>query len=431
MHDVRGKRVTVAGLGRFGGQLAAAKWLVEQGANVLVTDTAPANSLTESIEQLRHLPIEWRLGEHVEADFTTADLIVASPAIPPASRYLSAAREAQVEIITEIMLFIERCPATIVGVTGTKGKSTTTMLLEAMLRPNFRVFAGGNIGRSLLPDLSQISKQDIVVLELSSFMLHYLKTMKWSPHIAVITMVTADHIEWHLTREGYVADKHAILQFQRPDDFAVINEECVTSQTFSTAGRIIPFSGHGEPFEVIIPGEHNQQNVQAAFTAASLLGVSRDVAQRAIRQIPSLPHRLSLVHEHNGVRYFDDSIATIPEAAIAALAAFPPRKVIQIVGGSNKKKLPFTALCEALIGRAKAALCIGETGDEIAKSLENGGETLLPVYRCGDLAAAIKIAKTIATEGDIVLLSTGCASYDQFTNFEARGNLFAKLACET
>jgi UDP-N-acetylmuramoylalanine--D-glutamate ligase len=183
-------------------------------------------------------------------------------------------------------------------------------------------------------------------------------------------------------------------------------------------------------FDTLIPGEHNQQNVQAAFAAAHLLGVSRESAQQAIRKIPSLPHRLSLVHECKGVRYFDDSIATIPEAAVAALAAFPPRKVIQIVGGSNKKKLPFDGLCAALIERAKAALCVGETGGQIEQMLTSGGETLMPVYRCSDLAAALKIAKTIAVEGDIVLLSTGCASYDQFTNFQERGHQFAKLARE-
>lgn len=429
MEDYRNKRVTVAGLGRFGGNIAAARWLVEQGAKVLITDQTPADKLTDSIRQLDALPIEWRLGEHRREDFTETDCIVATPAIAPANPYLIAARQAGVPIVTEIMLFIERCPATIIGITGTKGKSTTTALLGEMLKTQFNTFVGGNIGRSLLPELPQIAKKDIVVLELSSFMLHYLREMKWSPHIAVVTMLAADHLDWHGTPEAYLNDKRVILEFQRPDDFAVLNEGCAISHTFATEARIIPFGTKGRvPFELNIPGQHNQLNAQAAFTAAHLLGVNRNAAQAAIREFPGLPHRLALVHEENGVRYFDDSIATIPEAAIAALDSFPTKKVIQIVGGHDKG-LPFTAMCHALIERAKAILCIGATGEKIADILtQSQYQGAASTYRCGDLATAMKIARHIAVSGDVVLLSTGCASYGQFVNFQERGEEFGRLA---
>src|SRR5438105_3634492 len=197
MLPLQAKRVTVAGLGRFGGQIAAARWLVQQGAKVTVTDKESREKLAESVQQLSELPIQWRLGEHVKDDFTTADLIVASPAIPLSNEYLSAARAAGVPITTEIRLFIERCPAKIVGVTGTKGKSTTTAMLGRILKEKYTAWVGGNIGKSLLADLPQIQPDHLAVLELSSFMLEYLEEAEFSPHVAVVTMIAPDHLDRH------------------------------------------------------------------------------------------------------------------------------------------------------------------------------------------------------------------------------------------
>ena len=429
--QLRGKRVTVAGLGRFGGQIAAARWLTQQGARVLVTDQASPDKLAESVRQLEGTGVEFRLGEHREEDFTATDLIVASPAIPPSNRYLQAARAAGVPITAEIRLFIERCPATIVGITGTKGKSTTTAMLGQILSRRFKTWVGGNIGHSLLLELDQIDKSHFVVLELSSFMLEHLGTMKWSPHVAVVTMVAADHLDWHGSREAYVNAKANIVRFQRPDDFAVLNEEDPGSIALEgqTRARVIRFGTRDRrPLELILPGKHNQSNAQAAFAAAYQLGVGRDDAQDALRSFRGLPHRLELVHEENGIRWFNDSIATIPEAAVAALDSFPAKRVIQIVGGYDKG-LPMTAMCNALLERAKAVLCIGATGNRLAEMMS---ESPLPgsaaVYQCGDLATAVGMARRLATSGDVVLLSTGCASYDQFVNFEERGLAFAKLA---
>lgn len=433
MQEVRGKRVTVAGLGRFGGQIAAARWLVQQGARVLVTDQASPEKLADSIRQLEGHPIELRLGEHREEDFTNADLIVASPAIPPTNKYLQAARAAGVPITTEIRLFIERCPATILGVTGTKGKSTTTAMLGEILRRRFTTWVGGNIGHSLLPELEKIEKTHLVVLELSSFMLEHLGVMRWSPHVAVVTMIAADHLDWHGSREAYVAAKTNIVRHQRPDDFAVLNEEDPGSIALQiqTNARVIRFGVKDRrPLGLILPGMHNQSNAQAAFAAAYALGVGRDDAEEALRAFPGLPHRLQLVHEENGIRYFNDSIATVPEAAIAALESFPPKRVIQIVGGYDKG-LPLVAMCNALVERAKAVLCIGGTGHTIAAMMSGSPHpAAASVYDCGDLATAMRIAKQTAAPGDVVLLSPGCASYDQFVNFEQRGEMFTKLARE-
>lgn len=430
MFDVRNKRVTVAGLGKFGGQIAAAKWLVQNGAKVLVTDRTPAEKLADSIKALDALPIEFRLGEHCEGDFTSADLVVATPAIPPQNAYVAAARTAGVPVTTEIQLFIERCPARILGVTGTKGKSTTTALLGRMLATKHAVHVGGNIGRPLLLDLPKIRQSDLVVLELSSFMLEYLRGLAWSPHVAVVTMLATDHVDWHGSAAAYLDAKKTILKHQRPKDFAVLPNGMPHTDELAclTRGRVVLFDTKGEPFELKAPGWHNQFNCKAAFAAAEVMGVSFGAAQAAVRDFAGLPHRLQLVHEAGGVRWFNDSIATIPEAAIAALESFAPSTVLQIVGGSDKG-LPFTGLANALCQRAKAVLCIGATGPAIGRLVaecDAGGRAR--VHACGDLPAAVARAKEIAAPGDVVLLSTGCASYDQFANFEQRGDDFARLA---
>jgi UDP-N-acetylmuramoylalanine--D-glutamate ligase len=430
MRELRNQRVVVAGLGKFGGQIAATKWLIEQGARVLVTDKSPADKLASSRKELEGLPVEYRLGEHRAEDFTGADLIVTSPAIPPHNEFLAAARNAGVPITTEVRLFLERCPARVIGVTGTKGKSTTTTLLGRMLSARFTTHVGGNIGRPLLLDLPKITRDDIVVLELSSFMLEYLRDMNWSPQVAVVTMLAVDHVDWHGSAEAYLDAKRLILKSQKSTDIAVLPEGMPSTSDLLnvTRGRVILFNTSGRPFELRVPGAHNQFNCRAAWAAAQAMGIEFDEAQSAVRDFAGLPHRLQLVHEADGVRWFNDSIATIPEAAIAALDSFPRRTVLQIVGGSDKG-LPFTALAAALCERAKATLCIGATGEKIMSLIGNSlTHGCSAVYNCGDLKTAMKMAKSIAGAGDVVLLSPGCASYDQFDNFEQRGNEFARLA---
>jgi UDP-N-acetylmuramoylalanine--D-glutamate ligase len=440
MESMAGKRVTVFGLGRFGGGIGVARWLAGQGARVVVTDQQPAEKLADSVAALRDAPVgvqsigfhpfefhpfEFHLGQQRAEDFAKVDLVVASPAIPPTNPMLAIARDAGTPVTTEIRLFVERCPGTILGVTGTKGKSTTSAMLGRMLATRFTTHVGGNIGGSLLDKLPAIGASDLVVLELSSYMLHHLGQCRWSPHIAVVTMIGVDHVEWHGSAEAYVEAKKNILRFQRPDEYAVINDEDPGAAAFASLapGKVIRYRV-GRPFSLLTPGRHNQLNAHGAFAAASIMGITWDQAQAALRDFPGLPHRLQLVHEAGGVQYFDDSIATIPEAAIAALDSFPPKKVIQIVGGYDNHA-PLTALITALVERAKAILCIGQRGPEISRLAEEGTSLhAAATYNCGDLPTAVKVAKSIAVPGDIVLLSTGCKSYDQFVNFEQRGDCF-------
>jgi UDP-N-acetylmuramoylalanine--D-glutamate ligase len=424
-----GKRVTVAGLGHFGGGIGVTQWLCSQGAKVLVTDLLPAEKLADALRQLEGLPIELRLGEHREDDFAGADLVVASPALPPHNRYLQSARAAGKQITTEIRLFIERCPAKIIGVTGTKGKSTTTAMLGRILSRMTRTWVGGNIGKSLLADLKSIDASDLVVLELSSYMLEHLREMRFSPHVAVVTMIASDHLAWHGSLEAYIDAKRNIIRFQGPDDVAVLNEENPPAAGFAAEapGRIIYFGlKNRRKFELLVPGEHNQLNAQAAFAAATIFGADFTMAQAALSDFAGLPHRLQRIAEIAGVAYYNDSIATIPDAAMAALESFPPKKVIHIVGGYGAD-IPITAMCAQIVARAKVVLCIGQTGPAIAEMLEQSSlQNAAASYRCGDLATAVSIARQIAVKGDIVLLSPGFKSFDQYVNFEQRGEEFVK-----
>jgi UDP-N-acetylmuramoylalanine--D-glutamate ligase len=435
MQQVHGKNVTVAGLGRFGGGVAVARWLVRQGAKVLVTDRDGPDKLADSVAQLAGEPIEYRLGEHRTGDFARADLVVASPAIPPSNPYLLAAAAAGVPVTTEIRLFIERCPARIVGVTGTKGKSTTASMLARMLASGFTTHLGGNIGLSLLDKLPTMRADDVVVLELSSFMLDYLGRVGWSPAVALVTMIGVDHVEWHGSREAYVAAKTNIVRFQRLGDTAVLCAEDAGAMALAdvcrkTGAKVIAYRV-GKPIELTLLGAHNQLNAAGAMAAAGAMGIDSDKAAKAVRDFEALPHRLRPVHAAAGVTFYDDSIATVPESAMAAVESFPPRTVIQIVGGYNAKA-DIEKMCGRLAQRAKAVLCIGDTGDAIVammekKRAETGGGAEPIVQRCANLGLAVQKARDIARDGDVVLLSPGCKSYDQFTNFEKRGEEFSRL----
>ncbi len=282
-----------------------------------------------------------------------------------------------------------------------------------------RTWFGGNIGKSLLPDVDKIKPDDLVLLELSSFMLEHLGQMKWSPHVAVLTMLSTDHLDWHGSEQNYLQAKQNIVRFQTADDFLVLNEDDPAAQSFrTTRAKIIPV--RSEPrFALKLAGEHNQLNAQTAFAAAQLVGVDWPSAQASITDFKGLPHRLQMVRDWRGVQFVNDSISTIPQAAIAALCSFANGKVIQIVGGSGKKDLPMDAMCVALGDRAQAILCIGETAEQIA--------SMLPpqkTYLCHTLQIAVEKAAELATDGDVVLLSPGHPSYDQFKNFESRGHAF-------
>lgn len=441
-------RVTVMGLGRFGGGVGVTRWLAARGARLTVTDEAPAEKLSDSLAEIADIGATLHLGGHVEGDFTQADLVVVNPAVPPASRFLHAALQAGVPVTTEINLFVERCRGRTIGVTGSVGKSTTTAMIGHILERTYaggRTWVGGNIGRSLLDALPQIAPEDIVVLELSSFQLERTAAVRWSPHVAVITNIAPNHVDWHGDFAAYVDAKLNILRFQPPGqprvvlgDSPLLHEACEQRglklgsawRVALTGGAAAARRGDGRTLawpelRLLVPGRHNLENAAAALTAAHELGVPEAAAAAALGDFAGLPHRLQRVGERGGVTYFNDSKATTPEAAITALEAFE-QPVLVILGGYDKH-IDLTPAAEAAARRARFAACVGQTGPQIAEAIARRGGRA-QVFDTFD--AAVGACRREARPGEVVLLSPACASWGMFSDYRERGERFARLVME-
>ena len=458
--DLAGKRVTVMGLGRFGGGIGVTRWLAGRGADVLVTDLEPATELTSSIEKIQDLidrgSVTLRLGEHNVSDFTTSDLVVANPAVPRPweNRFLRAAEAAGKPITTEMTLLIDHLPPALrertVGITGSVGKSTTTAMIHHALgaavgqdagRAGERVALGGNIGGSLLPELETFDERTWLVLEISSAMLYWLeRTLErtWSPRVGVFTNLSPNHIDWHGDLEHYTRCKLALFSHQRPQDFAVLGEN-VWSFAGRSKGRTIRIDPAQFTGELKVPGAHNRVNAAAALAACRALcpDAKPETLAAALASFPGLAHRLQLAYEHRPrgggatLRFYNDSKSTTPESAlkaIEAVASMPgvSRRQVHLIAGGYDKGSDLTPVAEA--GAELGGLyTIGATGPKIAAIAgEIGGEARL-AYDCGTLENAVTRAVGRMAPGDVLLLSPGCASWDQFTNFEERGELFIQL----
>jgi len=450
----RGQRVTVVGLAREG--VALVRFLVAAGARVTVSDARDPERLAPSLAAIADLSVCLSLGGHDDAAFADADWVFVSPGVPPDLPPLAAARKRGVRISSATELFFQLCPAPIVGITGSSGKTTTTTLIGEMLKAQGTrpVFVGGNIGRPLLDDLPAITAEALVVMELSSFQ---LEPMRQSPHMAVLTNVTPNHLDRHGTMERYIAAKQQILRYQSPADFAVLNADDPVSAASREvgAGQPLFFSRRwsvevgadledgwfickrpgGPPervclaMEARIPGAHNQENVLAAIAACGALGVPVAVMAQVVRDFPGVPHRLQLVAERAGVRYYNDSIATAPERTLAALRVFAAP--VLLIAGGRDKHLPWEELAERIVQQVRVLLLIGEAMPLIIAAVEQAQrrvplveQRLARVERCASLEEAVTLAADLAVPGDIVLLSPGCASYDQFQDFEERGQRF-------
>ncbi len=418
-------RVTVMGLGRFGGGLGVTRWLAAQGAKVLVTDLARADSLGQPLRELQPLletgAVTTRLGEHRTDDFRGADLIVANPAVPRPweNPHLNAARDAGVPITTEIRLLIERLPRErVFGITGTAGKSTTAaMIHHALGRANLRSHLGGNIGGSLLAALETIRPTDWIVLELSSFMLWWLdegaghrNDAAWSPHIAVLSNLAPNHLDWHGTFEAYAAAKENIFAGQSRSDHAIRGE---TAGTFSA-----------DTIPLRIPGEHNQRNARLALEAVHrATGLPPAALAPLLDDFAGLPHRLQLVAEHDGRRFYNDSKSTTPGATELAVRSFGAAGRVHLIAGGHDKGSDLYSIA-ALASELAGLYTIGATGKKLAEAA--GGEPRRAWF-AGTLDCAVERAMKRMNAGDVLLLSPGCASWDQFAHYEERGEHFASL----
>ncbi len=459
---LQGLRVTLMGLGLFGGGVGAARFLAERCARVTVTDLRNARQLGESIRALDGLPVEYRLGGHDQRDFREAELVVAGPGVPRTSPHLRLAAAAGVPITSPMNIFLALCKGRVAAVTGSNGKSTTTALLAGMCREGGRrVWLGGNIGISLLPSVDTIDEHDLVVLELSSFQLQDAATIQWSPHVAVVTNITPNHLDRHGTFADYVAAKKNIVRWQGRGDFVVLNAGNEVLRMWTGQGlkaHVVVFGGGAGQecpegvrcvdgrvlwcskgrqecmfrHEVIpLPGHHNVENAMAAAAAARLLGIGSASVQAALRDFVGLEHRLELVGDSGCLRYYNDSYSTTPESTVAAIDSFPGP--IALIAGGYDKKLDTAPIAAAVARRAAIVVTIGQTGPRLARQCRRAGAIAgreVLVREAEGLRDAVQLAGRLSPPGTSVLFSPGCASYDMFENCRERGRLFRQVVLE-
>lgn len=454
--------VTVLGLGRFGGGAAATRFLVEQGAVVTVTDLRPAAELADVLTGLQDLPLaRLELGGHPPDVFADCRMLVVNPAVPPGHAGVESARARGAEITTEIALFLRHQRGRVIGVTGSNGKSTTTGLIQHLLaRAGHSAWLGGNIGISLLPRLSEIESSHWVVLELSSFQLELLRPRRFRPEVAVLTNFSPNHLDWHGSLAAYRLAKQSLFASQLPADCSIVpipvtdepggtdswrvrgrrhefgTEDSGTDGAFFEGDTLILRTRNGRVEDCLplsvpahLPGVHNRCNVAAAACAAWLAGAAPTDFAAALQSWRPLPHRLQCVAERSGRQFWNDSIATTPESAIAALQHASGRAVL-MAGGYDKGQ-DLQSLADAICRHARGVVLMGQTADKLLHHLQNSATlTPPPALIAPNFPTAFQLAVEMSRPGDMVLLSPGCASYGWFRDYRDRGDQFTRLAQE-
>jgi UDP-N-acetylmuramoylalanine--D-glutamate ligase len=449
---LRGRRVLVMGLGLLGGGVAAARYAVEQGAaEVVATDLRSAEVLAPSLEKLAGLPIRYVLGRHDEADFTSVDVVVRNPGVPRGSPYLALAAQAGARVEMELAWFFRACRGRIAGITGTRGKTTTTALLHHILtHAGLDPLLGGNLGGietlSLLP---AITPERWVVLELGNFMLEGLHTVRRSPQVAIFTNLLPDHLNAYTSMEEYGEAKASIFRYQQSGDVALFNADNDYTRRYAEqapAASVWLYSPEravawrrDQPQDarsfayadaIRLRGAHNWGNVQAAALAAELIGVDAARIRAAVASFVGVPHRLEVVRVLDGVTYVNDSASTAPVAGLAALRSF--EEPLVLICGGNSKNLDFSELAQEVAARAKAVVLLkGNATEPFAEAVRAAARELGrpdPTHGPFDaLAHAVAEARALAAPGDVVLLSPGFTSFGMFLNEFDRGNQYREL----
>jgi UDP-N-acetylmuramoylalanine--D-glutamate ligase len=423
----KGKKVLVMGLGLNGGGVGVAKFFCKQGAEVLVTDLKTEEKLKESLQKLKDCKkIKYALGGHREADFINADLIIKNPDVPPTSPYLEIAKRHNIAVETDVSLFFKLSNSFIIGITGTKGKSTTSSLIYHILKSKFkRTFLAGNIGVSPLELLPNVKKGDKVVLELSSF---ELEDTKQSPNIAVITNILPDHLNRYGTMEEYINTKKIIFKYQTSKDVLVLNAEDPTTKEFvkEAASRVVLFSRPlAKPKNFQLFGEHNLYNLAAATEVAKVLEIQQKDIDKVLKAFKGVSNRQEFVRELNGVKYFNDTTATMPDAVIAAIKTFSQEfsngRLILICGGQNKG-LEYEELAEEIKKNVDAIVMLPGTASERIEKLLG----IEKINGVSSMQEAVAMAQKLAKPGDVVVLSPAAASFNLFKNEFDRGNQFVE-----
>lgn len=443
--SVAGRRVAICGIGN--NNLPVVYLFLKNGANVVACDRRTQEELGEIATQLKTAGAELRLGE-TYLDELDVDLILRTPGMKPYLPPFEAARARGITVTSEMELFFELCEAPIYAVTGSDGKTTTTTIVAGLLdAAGIKTFVGGNIGRALLPYVEEISPNDAAVVELSSFQ---LTGMTQSPHVAVVTNVAPNHLDWHTDMQEYIDAKRNLVSHQQVSDRAVLNLDNAITYGFADncAGDVWRFSrrervekgcwldgqrqivvtdDNGDHIvmnakDIRIPGEHNVENYMAAIAAVWGKVAVEDIVRFA-RSFGGVEHRSELVRELGGVRWYNDSIGSSPSRTIAGLCAFE-QKVILIAGGYDKH-IPYDPIGPVAAEKVKTAILMGATADAIEHAIRAHSD--LPIHRVNSMEEAVTAAYSIAEDGDIVFMSPASASFDMYKNFEVRGNHFKSL----
>lgn len=447
--DLKGTRITVMGLGEHGGALGNIKWLLSQGAQLVVTDQKSRADLQESIQQVGDIPgIEWVLGRHREKDFTETDLVIMNPAVNRRSPYLELARARGVRIEMDSSLFFQWFDKKrIIGVTGSKGKSTTTAAIGQVLG----IKTIGLEGTSPLASLNKLGNKDRVVFELSSWRLEPLQGREMSPGTAVVTSIYRDHLNTYDSWEHYIETKKTLVKYQETGDLALLNfdneilrewakeldsevgsyslKDYQTKGIFISRDQIVVRWPTKEEIimtlkDLPVKYAHEVRNLLPAIFLAWQQGMPKKKIRLAVQQVKVLPHRMEKVAVVDGVEYVNDSAATMPDATIAALDALRAKRIIHILGG-NDKKLDFTRWAEKESqANIKAMIWLpGNASENMRRAYQAAGGTQ-PSEKVQDMTEAVKQAADMAETGEVVLLSPGATSFGSFKNEFDRGNRF-------
>ena len=440
--SLKDKKIAVFGLGVSNRPLV--RLLLEFGCQVTGCDRTPREKLDEEVLELERAGAKLSLGD-TYLDGLQADVVFRTPGMHPENPGLVALREKGAVITSEMDVFFALCPCEILAVTGSDGKTTTTTLISEMLKAQgYTVWLGGNIGTPLLPLVRQMKETDFAVVELSSFQ---LMDMTHSPSIAVVTNLSPNHLDVHKDMDEYVQAKKNIFRFQTENDLLVVNADNEITAPFEGTGLTRSFSRLGKAAhvrledgyitrngekvlkkeDILLPGEHNVENYMTAIAAVEGL-VSDETVQTVAKTFGGVEHRIELVRIKDGVRFYNDSIASSPSRTIAGLKSFP-EKVILIAGGYDKN-IPYDVLGPEICQHVKKLFLGGATGPKIRLAVENCGGQQPEIVDCGNFEAAVRAAAAAAESGDVVLMSPASAAFDQFKNFMVRGEFYKKLVME-
>jgi len=448
------KKVLILGAARQG--LALAHFLSSQGADVTINDSRPESEMQSVINTNSNLKVQWVFGSHSLDLLKEIDLLCVSGGVPLDIPLIKKAIEKEIPLSNDSQIFMDLVPCPVIGITGSAGKTTTTALLGAIAKTHFgderKVWVGGNIGTPLIDQVGNINEKDLAILELSSFQ---LDLMKHVPNISAILNITPNHLDRHKTFNAYIAAKARILKYQNHTDTAILGSDDPTAWSlheevegklisfgfnqvskdqpgcFLKNNDLILFDGENTQFimkkeDIQLRGKHNVNNVLAACACAYTAGITIDSMREGTRNFKGIAHRLEFIRELNGVTWINDSIATAPERTSAAIRSFSEPLVLLL--GGRDKDLPWNDLASLIKQRVDHVVVFGEASEKIISAISNIKQNAREVTlnRCGNLEEAVKQAHRIAEPGDIVLLAPGGTSYDEFKDFEERGESYRK-----